>query len=183
MSNTLVLTKMLHSCSLIKLEDNYNGKKVKLVENKTTNSFIEIHCVPPDTFVLDLDSAFNTEKLFNGKSGECKRADYILISESAKRILFIEMKRSSSQANDIALQLRGALCAFEYFQIVAREFFQENHFLNHYQKRFIAILHTHGRKSQTAVSRSIENGIQHSNPDNFLKISGRQFIQFRQLSN
>lgn len=182
MSYSLILKDMLHSCSLVNLEDHYNGKKVRLVESKATDSFIEIHCVPSDTFVLDLDSALNTEKLFQGKSGECKRADYIVISESAKRILFIEMKRSTSQANDIALQLRGALCAFEYLQIVAREFFQESDFLSQCEKRFIAVLNTHGRKRKTEVSHSIKNSSQYSVPDGFLRISGMQVLQFRYLA-
>lgn len=182
MSSSAILASMLHSCSLLDLEEDISGKKkVRLVEKQCTDSVIEILHLPSDTFVLDLDKAFNTERLFHGKSGECKRADYLLISESAERVLFIEMKRSGSQANEIALQLRGALCAFEYCQIIAREFFQEREFLNHYQKRFIAILHTTGRKSQTAVSRNIESG-SHCTPNNFLRISGRQTLQFRQLA-
>lgn len=182
MSHSSVLRRMLHSCSLIPLEDHYDSKKIRLIEAKTTDSCIEIHRVPDDTLVLNLDSAFNTEKLFHGKSGECKRADYIIISESVERILFIEMKRSSSQAKDIELQLRGALCAFEYCQIIAREFFQERDFLAHYQKRFISIRHTGGSKRETVIKRTAEVGDKHCIPDTPLQVSWAKVIQFKQLA-
>ena len=182
MSHSSILKRMLHSCSLIPLEDHYEGKKVKLVENKTTDSSVEIMLVPTDTIVLDLDSAFNNEKLFHGNAGECKRADYILISESAERILFIEMKCSSAPDNSIVSQLRGALCAFEYCQIIAREFFHERDFLAAYQKRFISIRHTGGGKRKTEIEQTAELGQKHCLPDTPLKISWAKTIQFKQIA-
>ena len=182
MSHTSVLRRMLNSCSLVQLEDHYESKKVKLSESKISDSSIEILHVPPNTIVLDLDSAFNIEKLFHGKAGECKRADYILLSESAERVLFIEMKRSNSSATDISLQLRGALCAFEYCQIIAREFFDEHNFLKTYQKRFISIRHTDDYKRKTAIERTAGLGQKHCLPDTPLRISWAKTIQFKQLA-
>lgn len=182
MSHTSVLARMLHPTSLISLEDQYGSKKVRLVENQTIDSYIEVHKIQADAFVVDLDRAFNNQRLFQGNCGECKRADYLIISESAERVLFIEMKRSSAPAQHITHQLRGALCAFEYCQIIAREFFQENRFLTHYQKRFISIRHTGGEKRKTEIERTTAIGEVHCTPDQHLKISWANTIQFKKLA-
>lgn len=182
MSHTSVLARMLHPTSLIALQDHYDSKKVRLVESQTTDSYIEIHKIPSDAFVIDLDRSFSNQHLFQGSCGECKRADYLIISESTERILFIEMKRSSAPAQHIIQQLRGALCAFEYCQVIAREFFQEVEFLNHYQKRFISIRHTGGEKRKTEIERTAAIGEYHCTPDQHLKISWANAIQFKKLA-
>lgn len=173
---------MLHPTSLITLQDHYDFKKVRLTESQATDSYIEIHKIPQDAFVIDLDRAFNNQHLFQGSRGECKRADYLIISESAERILFIEMKRSSAKAKHIVEQLRGALCAFEYCQIIAREFFEEAEFLNHYPRRFISIRHTGGEKRKTEIERTAAIGAYHCTPDQHLKVSWANSIQFKKLA-
>ncbi|MFZ1389789.1 MAG: hypothetical protein WBP46_18710 [Thiolinea sp.] len=182
MSHTSVLSRMLHPTCLIALEDHYESKKVCLVESQATDSFIEIHRIPVDAFVIDLDRVFNNQLLFQGNCGECKRADYLIISESAQRVLFIEMKRSNAPAQHIIHQLRGALCAFEYCQVIAREFFQETSFLNEYQKRFISIRHTGGEKRKTQIERTAAIGETHCAPDQPLRVSWANTIQFNKLA-
>ena len=186
MSNTEILEKMLHSCSLFSLEPYaYESKsnqikyKVYLKEAQTQNSYFEIHNLPADAFVIDLDKSFNNQKLFKGDAGECKRADYIIISESYARVLFIEMKQISDSATDIAHQLRGALCVFEYCQIIAREFFKVKDFMD-FEKRFIALTHTNAKKT-TKVSRdSCSKANNH--PDNCFRVFGRNSMQFKALA-
>lgn len=182
MSDTSVLQRMLQPNVLIALEDHYESKKVILIENKAPDSLIEIHKIPADALVIDLDKAFSNQGLFQGKSGECKRADYVIISEQEKRVLFIEMKRSNAPAVDIINQLKGALCAFEYCQIIGREFFQEQNFLAHYQKRFISIRHTGGTKQKTEVEQTAPLGECHNTPDYPLKISWARCIQFKKIA-
>jgi hypothetical protein len=182
MSDTSVLQRMLQPSILISLENHYENKKVILIENQAPDSFIEIHKIPADALVIDLDKAFNNQGLFQGKSGECKRADYVIISEQEKRVLFIEMKRSNAPAIDIINQLKGALCAFEYCQIIGREFFQERDFLAQYQKRFISVRHTGGTKQRTEIEQTAPMGERHNTPDHPLRISWAKCIQFRKIA-
>ena len=184
MSNTEILEKMLHSCSLIPLKSyvSKNNKikyKICLTEAQTQNSFFEIYNLPVDAFVIDLDKSFNNQKLFKGNAGECKRADYMIISESYARILFIEMKQSSDSATDITYQLRGALCVFEYYQIIAREFFKIKDFIN-FEKRFIALMHTNAKKNITPSKDSCSKANNH--PDNYFRVFGRNSMQFNALA-
>lgn len=94
------------------------------------------------------------------------------------------MKRANSTTEGhITNQLRGALCVFEYYQIIAREFFQERDFLSNYQKRFISICNTSAQKRKTPViKRTAELGESHCTPDAPLKISGSRVIQFNKLA-
>lgn len=84
---------------------------VELQEPKNLNSKLIIKDVPEDLLVIDLDSNFTLNNIFQGGHGECKRSDYLLISESERHIFIIEMKSSSKlkhiNKQDVRWQLQG----------------------------------------------------------------------------
>ena len=182
MSDTTILKRMLQPAILLPLLDHYDSKKVILREHQAPDSWVEIHKIPIDALVIDLDRAFHNQLFFQGSCGECKRADYLIISELEQKVLFIEMKRSSAPAVDIINQLKGALCAFEYCQIIARTFFQEPDFLNTYQKRFISLRHTGGKQQKTEIERTAPLGESHNQPDQPLRVSWAKTLQFKKIA-
>lgn len=180
MSDTTVLQRLFHNNAKIPIEqDVYSVNKVVLSESQAQDSSIEIRNIPSDALVINLDSAFSNDNLFAGSQGECKRADYLIFSEQKKKILFIEMKRTSAKLKDIEKQLRGSLCALEYMQAIAREFFHENSFLATYEHRFISIYHTSIANRKTVIEKI---GGSHNKPDAPLKLSWAQTVQYNKIA-
>ncbi len=181
MSDTTVLNRMIKDTAKISLDDHHDGrKKIVLIEHGTTGSELEIHNIPHDAIVIDVDSSFENSNLFASGAGECKRSDYIIVSESAKIVLFIEMKNGNPNTKDIIKQLKGGLCVFEYFQSVAREFFSENGFLSEYKKCFVAFKQVNLVKKKTTIDK-LATGL-HSSPENLLRVSWAKTIQFGRVS-
>lgn len=181
MSDTTVLNRMIKDTAKIALLDHYSGKKkVVLIERGTTESKLEIHNMPHDAVVIDVDSSFENSNLFASNASECKRSDYIIVSESKKIALFIEMKKGNSDTAGIIKQLKGGLCVFEYCQSIAREFFSESDFLSGYKKRFVAFKQVNLTKKKTVIDKSSVGA--HSSPDNLLKVSWASTIQFGRIS-
>ncbi len=60
MTDTTVLNRMINDEAKIPLVDHYRGKKkVVLVECGTANSKLEIHNLPGDAIVINLDDSLN----------------------------------------------------------------------------------------------------------------------------
>lgn len=178
-TETKILNKMINNDAKIPLTDHYRKKKVSLVECNTTGSQLEIFNLPEDSIVINLDSRFENYKLFEGSAGECKRSDYIIISESKNIAIFIEMKKGKSDTSKIIQQLKGSLCTYEYFQSIAREFFNKNKFLAGYNKRFVAFTRASLTKRKTKINKAKND---HSTPNQPMKISGAQNIQFNMIA-
>jgi hypothetical protein len=178
-SDTSVLNRLFHQRATIQTEPYHGKKKVTLTEPQAADSSIEIHNLPEDAIVIDLDGALSNEKLFSGTKSECKRADYIIFSELRRTILFIEMKRSGAKRKDITNQLKGSLCAFEYTQAVAREFFDESGFLATYQRRFISIKHTGIKSRKTEIEKTAGT---HNAPDKHLILSWARTVQYNKIA-
>lgn len=184
MSDTNILRRMLHKSAVIALENSHqNKKKVRLVESSCPTSFVVIENIPYDTIIINLDDSFKNSDLFASSQGECKRADYILISESVKKVLFIEMKNTKIKDGwgGITKQLKGSKCVFEYLQVIAREFFEQQNFLSQYQSHFVGMRHTSIPKRRTKQSRGSNKETRGKTPENFLMISGSKTIQFNML--
>ena len=179
MPDTTVLATLFNDNAKIAIESHYGRNKVVLTEPQAQDSKIEIRNIPDDSLVIDLDSVFSNADLFSGSKGECKRADYLIFSEQKQKILFIEMKRTGAKLKDIVNQLKGSLCAFEYTQAIAREFFNEIDFLTAYELRFISINHTGMVNRKTAIEKVA--GI-HNQPDKPLKLSWTQSIQYNHIA-
>ena len=174
-----VLERLFNNNAKITIEDHYGKKKVVLKEHQAQDSVVEIQNIPDDAVVIDLDNAFVNSELFAGTCGECKRADYLIISEKKQKVLFIEMKRTGAKLKDIIKQLKGSLCAFEYTQSIAREFFQEREFLNNYEQRFISINHTGMANRKTLIEKVAGK---HNKPDAPLKLSWTKTVQYNQIA-
>ena len=181
MSDTTVLKRMFQDEILLRLESHHNNKKkVILRELQALDSLVEIHNIPSDSIIIDLDRAFNNSMLFKGDQGECKRADFIVISEEKQKVIFIELKRSNLPSKkDIVNQLKGSFCAFEYCKVIAAEFFQERDFLKHYQLRFVNFRQTNIPKKRTIIKR--EESL-HDSPENPLYINKAQVIQYNKIA-
>jgi hypothetical protein len=171
---------MIKDSAKIALQDHYQGKKkVVLTEHGTTDSSLELHNVPADAIVIDVDANFSNSSLFENSAGECKRSDYLIISEEKNLALFIEMKKGSPATSDIIKQLKGSLCAFGYCQFIAREFFDEADFLLNYRLRFVAFKNVNLEKKKTKIDRSINV---HDKPECLMRVSWANTIQFNKIA-
>jgi hypothetical protein len=175
-----VLNRMIKDSAKIVLQDHYRDKKkVVLTEHGTTDSSLELHNVPADAIVIDVDANFSNSDLFANSAGECKRADYLIISQEKKLVLFIEMKKGPSPTSDIIKQLIGSRCAFEYCQSIAREFFDEADFLVDYRLRFVAFKHVNLEKKKTKIDKSTAT---HDTPERLMRVSWANTIQFNKIA-
>lgn len=180
MTDTDVLRKMINSSAIINLEAHYKNKmKVVLEETETEDCKLEVYDAPHDAIVIDVDTHFKNDELFDCTSSECKRSDFIIISEAKNVVIFIEIKKGNSGTLGIVNQLKGGLCVFEYCQSIAREFFGENNFLNSYDKRFVAFKRVNLKKRKVSVEKGIGD---HSTPETLMKLSWASTVYFNKIA-
>lgn len=179
MGDTNTLVEMIKGNACVELQQLYGKHFAELKEPDTRNSCVTIRNVPADSLVIKVDNVKAPNNVFNGKKGECKCADYVIISEEKQRIIFIEMKKTKASWTDIVHQLIGAQCFMKYCQEIGRAFWKEDIFLNDYQHRFVCIAHTSIPKRPTNIER---RDIAHSTPETALKIDWPHYIHFNQLA-
>lgn len=179
MTDTTVLARMFNNQALITLDEHYSRKKAVLVEHGTEGSVLEILGIPEDAIIIDIDASFTNTNLFDNTSGECKRADYLIISEQKRVALFIEMKKGNPDTSSIIKQLKGSLCVFEYCQVIGREFFYEPEFLGDYKKRFVAFKQVNLTQRKTKIEKGVG---MHDSPESLLKIKWAKTIEFNKIS-
>lgn len=127
------------------LEEKSNNVSYKLTVSDIPSSVLDIIAIKSDMF--DVPSAF-----FNCNSGECKRADFVVIARYKNRghIIFLEMvkennktskKLSPKSDDDFRLQLIGSACLLDYCKSIANGFFGIVGFLDSsiYDSHFVAI--------------------------------------------
>jgi hypothetical protein len=165
-----ILNLMIQEKAKVKLDESNSSKpKVILAEGNLYSATI-------------LGDAFVAPKqIFNGKNGECKRADFIIIArldERRKYVVFIEMKAcaSTSKEWEIIQQLQGIQCLFAYCREIGRVFWKEPNFLNTYQSRFVSIRNI-GSSEQPTRARKIPI---HDRPESMLKLNSTS-IYFNKL--
>jgi len=124
--------------------------------------------VPENSFAIkcDMFPVLNEKKIvtfFRGEKGECKRADYALICESEKRIMFFEITKSSNKTvSEAILQLKGAKCIIDYCEIIAEMFWKEGKIFGGFQCTYYIIYlsmtprHSFNRRN-TTNSSDIDN--------------------------
>jgi len=128
------LRKILVDRALVPLTQEYGNNICTLSETESNYTFA-IRNVPNDALIIKCDRFPTTgDKFFRGKNQECKRADYVLISESEKVIMFFELKRSnkSASAKDITAQLKGAKCIMDYCASISSAFLEEHDIFDGY---------------------------------------------------
>lgn len=126
--------------SLIPLPNSSN--EVTLTENIDNDSyFIKIKGLPKETFILKADEFLALLNFFKGLQGECKRADYIILTniKNKKIAIFLELKSGNSDNKDIINQLKGAFCLYKYLQKIGQIFWGYTDFLMDYEIRFAVI--------------------------------------------
>ncbi len=178
-SDTALIFELFKSHALVKLEEQNGRHRVSLSECNERDSSVTICNLPPDTVVVHVDTYFSNDRLFNGTRGECKRADFALISEMKKCILFVELKRTNDKEHDIIKQLKGAQCFMSYCQVIGKTFWNSAHFLADYHHRFVSFCHTGLDKRRTRMERKAPKN---ETPEAFLRESSPHQLQYNQLA-
>lgn len=179
MTDMDILSQMIKDSALVQLGDNYGKPFVKLIESQAPDSLATINHLPADSIVIKADEFRSPNDVFKGEKGECKRADYVLISEEKKCIIYIEMKQNKCQWNQIVKQLQGAQCFVKYCQEIGKGFWEKNDFLDGYKSRFISIGRTSISKQKTRITK---NSNCHDTPDRALKINCPNYIHFNRIA-
>lgn len=175
MSDIAILRQMIKDDVLVKIENEYDKFVVKLIDSGCS---VSIKNLPQDTIVIKADKFPVPQNFFIGEKGECKRADFIIISEEKKVILFLELKGNGEEAHNIIKQLKGAKCVLAYCKAAAENFWQQNNFLVSYHCRYVGFTKINMNKKPTRQS----SGVLHDSPEKFLKISFSDKVQFNQLA-
>ena len=139
---------------------------------------------PDEVIIIHVDKFKLAGEFCNGSKGECKRADFVIITDTAteKIILCIEMKKRKDSNKTIIQQLKGAKCFVYYCQEIGKEFWNQYNFLKDYQYRFVSICHIPISKTKTRSDlKTINPNETHNSPERMLKISGKNHIQFNSL--
>lgn len=155
-----------------RVELNQNGKRasVTLTEPEVSDSSVEIRGVPDSSIVIKVDKFPAPNQVFSGLKGECKRADYAIISceKGKKRVLIIELKRANgTDSKEIIKQLKGGACFINYCEAVAAFFYNGKEILRGYEFRFISFANTHIRKRKTRIECKSDK---HNRPESFFKL-------------
>lgn len=109
-----ILMQLLKPAATVPLEEEYGKHFVTLREPQAPDSQVTVRHLPADTIAIKVDAFSSPDAIFNGKNGECKRADYVLISPERRTIVYIEIKRTRDCFEDIVKQLKGAQCFMNY---------------------------------------------------------------------
>ncbi|MEO5363793.1 MAG: hypothetical protein H7838_09255 [Magnetococcus sp. DMHC-8] len=184
MDDRTILLQMIQDAACIKPEPHYEKHKVILTEtqsSESSESSVEILHVPTDTLVIRVDCFPPPDGIFNGNLGECKRADFAIISCEKNLIICIEMKLTKGDLTEIKQQLRGAECFMKYCQAIGKTFWNAPQFLDHCEYRFVAIQQTNVSipKRPTKITKPASK---HNSPDNPMKIDWPHSLTFKQLA-
>lgn len=182
LTDSEILARLFKPSARVNLvPDAYGKQTIILDEPKRLDSSVTIAYLPGDTVAVNVDKFEAAAYVFNCDEGICKRADYALISETTKSILYVELKSSSSfQHKDIVHQFVGAQCFVSYCKELARRFWQSPGFMDGYCERFVSIVSI-SSSQQPVIER--EAGPAHSSPHTYMKIKhpNRKFLHFNKL--
>jgi hypothetical protein len=183
MSDIAILREMIQTTATVSLEDHHSKKKVTLEEPYPADYSVTIHGMPNDdkVIVIKADTFSSPNAVFQGKYGECKRADFVIVADTGnnKVIICVEMKagRGGSE-KEIIQQLKGAKCFVTYCQEIGKSFWVQQNFLDMYKYRFISIRNISISKRST---RSSAQTPKHDRPEQMLKITSPKGLQFNSL--
>ena len=174
MSDLDVLQELINERALVPLmETPYGGRIVVLGESGSQGEMqysIKIKGIPNDAVVVKTDMFPSPEGIFSCQRGECKRADYVIVtnSETDNFIVHVEMKKGEGSAGEIIDQLKGSECFIAYCRAIVCSFWQQSRFLDRYESRFVTFRRIGTRKSRTRESRS---SVLHDVPERMFRIS------------
>ncbi|GAH63327.1 unnamed protein product [marine sediment metagenome] len=181
MSDMDILNQMIEESARVPLSAHYSRMKVELVEPQHDQSSTNIYGVPDNAIVIEVDTFASPDAVFCGSHGECKRADYVIVSDAdgKKVIICIEMKATTGSRKEITQQLKGAQCFIIYCREIGKTFWNEEGFLKDYRYCFVSIGHTSIPKRKTRITR--QSG-RHDRPDKMLKVDWPRHLQLNQLA-
>jgi hypothetical protein len=176
-----ILNQMIKDSAKVQLSNHYNRMKAELTEPAHPCSSTVIYGIPENAVVIKVDVFSSPDTVFVGSKGECKRADYVIISnaDGKKVVIYIEMKAMKGHPAEIIQQLNGARCFIAYCQEIGKAFWDKSDFLKKYRQCFVSIGHTSIPKRKTRITR--ESG-KHDRPEKMLKIDWPHHLQFNQLA-
>ena len=150
--------------------------------------------MPKEIFILKADEFPALLNFFKGSQGECKRADYIILTniKNKKIGIFLELKSDNPYNKDIINQLKGAFCLYKYLQNVGQIFWRETNFLTDYEIKFAVIKEISQKiklkkqpsnfKRENLVSQILLDNLNIPDiPKYFLSLKHQQEIYFRTL--
>jgi hypothetical protein len=191
MSDIATLKEMINETATVPLEEHQDGNRLKhsakLTEPQDSYS-VTIYGMPEndEIIIIKADSFASPRSIFSGSKGECKRADFVIIADTAieKVIICIEIKKTSDSKKTIIDQLTGAKCFVAYCQEIGKAFWKQSDFLDAYQYRFVSIGHISIPKKTTRSKRKTDierSSVTHDCPELMLKIKSPTNLQFNYL--
>ena len=176
MSEIAILKELIKEEGLIPRDK----KHITLTEPQAPKSSVSISNLPTNTIIIKADSFKSSESFFRGKQGECKRADYIIVSESSthKTVIYMETKLTKDLEQDVIKQLKATRCLMSYIIDISKTFWDKPDFLSSYQHRFVSVAHTSMSKKRTRMKHPKGT---HDTPEKMLKISWPKSINFAEL--
>ena len=174
MSDLDILHELINEHALVQLEETPYGKKTVILDESGSQDQIQysvkIKGIPDDAIVVRTDIFYSPRSIFACQKGECKRADYVIItnSETANFIIYVEMKKGKGKKSEIISQLKGSECFISYCRAIVCKFWQQSRFLDQYENRFVTFRKIGISKSQT---RKKAPSVLHDVPDEMLEIS------------
>lgn len=172
------LLQQLFGDKLIQAEEGGYGRPQLILQEEDYYS-ICIRNVPENVVAIKTDSFPDLRHFFHCSSnvGQCKRADFVVISND-KKLIFIELSTTKKQTKEVEQQLQGAQCVIEYCRSIGEKFYQCDSFLKGYNPYFVSIYNI-GVDKKTSTNTLNEGN--NNSPNNFLKINAPNNIQFKQL--
>lgn len=178
MSDMKILSELILHSALVPHENEYGKPVIKLQEAGIKDSVSFIRNIPSDVIVIKADEFPASKTFFKGDKGECKRADFIIISEEKKVILYVELKSGAKDSSHIVKQLRGASCLISYCKEIGRQFWKKSTFLDGYAHRYVGMVNLSISKRPSRH----KSAPLHDSPESFLKISSPHYLQFNELA-
>ncbi len=110
-SDLKILQALVKKQATVSPKSTAHGKKIITLKESADGSqyAVEIKGLPEDTIAIKADMFPAPDHIFTCKRGECRRADYILITNSDRGnfILYIEIKKGRAKDKEIIEQLKG----------------------------------------------------------------------------
>lgn len=180
----MILDEMIQENAKIPLIDNYQTKEALLTESNQINYSIRLIGIPENTMIIKPDNFASPKTIFKGNRGECKRSDFVIISDDQKGkiIVFIEMKAGKAKNTEVIQQLKGSECFIYYCQKIGKSFWtHSSYFLEDYMFRFVAFVKINLNKQKTRYQTG--NKPLHDSSETMLKLSRQGSIYFNHLIN
>lgn len=136
-----ILSELIKPAAIVYPEPGHYGQQKITLNEPKDNYAVTIKNVPENIFVLNADAFPPSKEFFQNTKSECKRCDFvILVAYPVKKYaIFVELKSKPDTNTESLNQLKAAACLFEYCRHLGQVFWQEENFLQGYQKIFVII--------------------------------------------